>query len=174
MGALDSLINNVGTNIRKKTLEYLLDEYESLLATNLTSAYEMCRLSYPQLKQSKRASIINLGSIAGIVALSTGAPYAMTKAALSQLTRYLSCEWAADGIRVNCIAPGFILTPLTEPLVGNQEFLSRILAQIPLKRVGQACEIAGLAAFLCMESSAYLTGQTIVVDGGLTVQKSVI
>ena len=109
--------------------------------------------------------------VAGAVALPTSAPYAMTKAALSQLTRNLACEWAGDHIRVNCIAPGFILTPLTAPLVGNEEFMQKTLAQIPLKRVGDPGEIAGLAAFLCMPAAGYLTGQTIVVDGGLTVQK---
>jgi Tropinone reductase 1 len=123
------------------------------------------------LKQSGKGSIVNLGSIAGYVGLPTGTPYGMTKAALSQMTRNMACDWAEDKIRVNCIAPGFISTPLTAPLVGNQDFLNRVLPQIPLGRVGEAAEIAGLAAFLCMSSAQYLTGQTIVVDGGLTVKR---
>jgi Tropinone reductase 1 len=172
MGGLDSLINNVGTNIRKPAMEYSHEEYESLMAINLTSAFEMCRLAHPRLKASGQGSIVNVGSVAGLVAIPySGAPYAMTKAALSQLTRNLACEWAADKIRVNCIAPGFIHTPLTASVVADEEKMSKMLPQIPLNRVGEPSEIAGLSAFLCMPSSHYLTGQTIVVDGGLTVRR---
>lgn len=171
MGGVDSLINNVGTNNRKRALDYTLDEYEQLLATNLTSAFEMSRLAHPHLKASSRGAIVNLGSIAGSVALSTGTPYAMTKAALTALTRNLAYEWAGDNIRVNCIAPGFISTPLTAPLLAKKDFMEKILPAIPMKRVGDPVEIACWAAFLCMAGSAYLTGQTITVDGGMTIQR---
>ncbi|MBX9685211.1 MAG: glucose 1-dehydrogenase [Candidatus Obscuribacterales bacterium] len=171
MGGLDALINNVGTNNRKKTLDYSDEEYEALLAVNLTSVFSMCRLAHPYLLKSKQGNIVNLGSIAGLIAIPTGAPYAMTKAALSQFTRNLACEWAADGIRVNCIAPGFIRTPLTAPLLEKAEFMERVLPEIALNRVGEPSEISGLAAFLCMPTANYLTGQTIVVDGGLTIKK---
>ncbi len=171
MGGIDSLINNVGTNNRKKTLDYTLEEYEQLLAINLTSAFDLCRLCHPHLKASGKGSIVNLGSIAGLVALPTGSPYAMTKAALTQLTRNLSVEWAEDQIRVNCIAPGFIRTPLTEPLLASESFMNKVLPCIPLKRVGDPHEISGMAAFLCMPTAAYLTGQTIVIDGALTVPR---
>lgn len=171
MGGIDSLINNVGTNNRKKTLDYTMEEYEQLLSINLTSAFDLCRLCHSQLKSSGKGSIVNLGSIAGLVALPTGAPYAMTKAALSQLTRNLACEWAEDQIRVNCVAPGFIRTPLTAPLLSSDNFMSKVLPSIPLKRVGEPEEIAGMVAFLCMPGAAYLTGQTIVIDGALTVPR---
>jgi len=171
LGGLDSLVNNVGTNNRKRALDYNLGEYEDLIATNMTSSFELCRLMHTHLKASGKGSIVNLGSIAGAVALPTGAPYAMTKAALSALTRNLACEWASDNIRVNCIAPGFIRTPLTAPLLEKEEFMNRVLPLIPLKRVGEGVEIAGLAAFLCMSAASYLTGQTITVDGGLTAQR---
>ncbi|MBX9721573.1 MAG: glucose 1-dehydrogenase [Candidatus Obscuribacterales bacterium] len=171
MGGIDSLINNVGTNNRKKTLEYTLPEYEALLSTNLTSAFDLSRLAHPHLKSGGKGSIVNFGSIAGVIAIPTGSPYGMTKAALSQLTRNLACEWAADNIRVNCVAPGFIATPLTEPLLSNPDFMAKTLPHIPMKRVGNAYEVAGLTAFLCMPSAAYLTGQTIVVDGGLSIAR---
>jgi Tropinone reductase 1 len=170
MGGLDSLINNVGTNNRKSTLDYNLDEYQALMATNLTSVFEMCQLAQPHLKVGGNGNIINIGSIAGLTAIPTGAIYGMTKAAISHLTKTLSVEWAKDGIRVNCIAPGFIRTPLTKDLLANEAFVEKAKAQIPLNRVGEPFEIGGLAAFLCMPSGGYITGATIVVDGGFTVK----
>ncbi|BAZ11623.1 tropinone reductase homolog [Calothrix sp. NIES-4071] len=168
MGGLDILVNNVGTNIRKKALDYTTNEYKSIFETNLNSLFEMCQLAYPLLKASTNSSIVNIGSVAGLTAIRTGAPYGMTKAALVQLTRSLSVEWASDGIRVNTIAPWFIHTPLTESLLNNSDFLDEVVAQTPMGRVGKPEEIAGLAAFLCMPAAAYITGQCIAVDGGFT------
>lgn len=167
-GKLDTLINNAGTNIRKKTMEYTAEEVKFLTETNLTASYEMSRLAYEMLKESTHGSIINIGSAAGVQVVRTGSPYAAAKAGLAHLTRYLAVEWATEGIRVNQIDPWYIRTPLTEPVLSNEKALSKILERTPAGRVGQAREIATVAAFLAMNASSYITGQTITVDGGAT------
>lgn len=167
--SFDCLINNVGTNVRKKTIEFTEEEYMKVFNTNMFSTFEISRLSYNYLKTSNRASIVNITSVAGLTHLRTGSPYGMTKAAIDQLTRNLSVEWAADGIRVNSIAPWYIQTPLVEKLMENTNYVKEILQRTPMKRIGKPEEVASLAAFLCMDKASYITGQTIAVDGGFTI-----
>ena len=167
-GNLDILVNNVGTNIRKKTLEFTDEEFDFLYNVNLKSVFRMCRVFYPLLKKSESPAIVNIGSVAGSSILKTGSIYASAKAALTHLTKYLAIEWAKDKIRVNAIEPWYIRTPLTEPVLSNEVAYKKIIERTPAGRVGKPSEIATLAVFLSMNASSFITGQTIAVDGGIT------
>lgn len=169
-GKLDVLVNNVGTNIRKKFVEYTEEEYRKLFEVNLFSMVEISRLSHALLKKSNDASVINIASVAGSFDVQTGPPYGMTKAAIIQLTKHLAAEWAIDNIRVNCISPWYIETPLTEAVLAQPERLKKILERTPLNRVGKPEEVANLVTYLAMDKASYITGQNIMVDGGMSVK----
>lgn len=169
-GKLDVMVNNVGTNVRKKFVEYTEEEYRQLFETNLFSMVELTRLCYPMLKKSGAASVINIASVAGTFDVLSGPPYGMTKAAIIQLTRHLAAEWAPDNIRVNAISPWYIETPLTQAVLTQPDRLEKILARTPMARVGQPEEVSGLACFLAMDKASYITGQNIMVDGGMSVK----
>ena len=169
-GKLDVLVNNVGTNVRKKFVDYTEEEYRQLFETNLFSVTEITRLMFPLLKKSGNASVINMASVAGTFDVLTGPPYGMTKAAIIQLTRHLAAEWAPFHIRVNSISPWYIETPLTAPVMANPERMKMIIDRTPMKRVGQPEEVASLTAYLAMDKAGYITGQDIMVDGGMSVK----
>lgn len=166
---IDILVNNVGTNIRKKAIEYTDSEYESVIQTNMHSTFAMCQESYKLLKKSSTGAVVNIISVGGLTHLRTGAPYGMTKAAINQLTKNLANEWAADGIRVNAVAPWYTKTPLVESLLADDKYTKDILNRTPLGRIADPEEVASAACFLCMPAASYITGQCLAVDGGFTV-----
>lgn len=167
-GALDVLVNNVGTNVRKRSEDFGDDEYAWMMRTNQDSAFHLSRACLPFLLAGPRKGcIVNLSSISGVTVDNTGCPYHMAKAAMNHMTRYQACEWGPQGIRVNAVAPWFIRTPLTEPIL-HGEFKTAVLRETPLGRVGEPEEVARTVAFLCMDAASYITGQVIVIDGAFT------
>ncbi len=166
---LDILVNNVGTNIRRKMVEYHDEEYHHILSTNMHSNFALMQLFYPLLKASKEAAVVNVLSVAGLTHLRSGAPYGMSKAALTQLTKNLAVEWAPDHIRVNAVAPWYTKTPLVETLLQDKKYLQDVLERTPMKRVAEPEEVATAVAFLCMTAASYVTGQCLAVDGGFMV-----
>ncbi|KAL0708353.1 hypothetical protein Bca4012_074779 [Brassica carinata] len=126
-------------------------------------------LIHPLLKASGSGSIVFISSVAGVVSCSVGSIYGATKGAISQMARNLACEWAGDNIRANTIAPGVIATPAAKTFILGEEFAKNIAPNIPMRRAGEPEEVAGMAAFLCLPAASYITGQTICVDGDLSV-----
>lgn len=165
LDGLEILVNNVGTNVRKSTVGYAPTDYQRVLDTNLTAAFQLCQEAYPLLVRSG-GSIVNIGSVAGTVGIGTGAAYAMSKAALDQLTRYLAVEWGPVGIRVNAVNPFYTRTPLAQPVLEDPVRLEKILASTPLGRIANPEDVAAAAAFLCLPAARHVTGQCLAVDGG--------
>ncbi|RPF55809.1 SDR family NAD(P)-dependent oxidoreductase [Aquisalibacillus elongatus] len=167
---IDILVNNAGMNIRSEALDVKEDEYQQIIDTNMKSALFLSKFAAQNmLDHKKKGKIINISSVAGQTALRTGVVYAMTKAGLIQMTKTLSMEWGKHGINVNAIGPWYFPTSLTEKLLQDKQYVQDIVARTPLKRIGKLEEIAGPAVFLASDASNYMTGQTLMVDGGMTI-----
>lgn len=170
---IDCLVNNVGFNIRLKAEEFTEEQYRSIMQTNLDSAFFLSQKCYPFLKNSRAeggASIVNMGSVAGGIgiAMKSGVVYAMTKAAMNQMTMNMACEWAPHNIRVNAISPWYIKTPLVESVLQNKQYLKEVLRVTPMARIGNVQEVSAVCSFLMMDKASYVTGQCIGVDGGFS------
>ncbi len=163
---LDVLVNNAGMNIRKPWAEISDDERDLVMNTNVLGPMDLTKRLLPLLRKSDAASVVNVSSVAGFVDVGSGATYALSKAALLQFTRSIAVEWAPMNIRVNAVAPWYIRTPLTEPVLSQADRMEKILSRTPMKRVGTPAEVAAAIAFLAMDKASFITGRCIVVDGG--------
>jgi NAD(P)-dependent dehydrogenase (short-subunit alcohol dehydrogenase family) len=168
-GGIDVLINNAGLNIRKRTLEVTPDDFDAVVDTDLRGAFFVAQAVGAQMVAQGSGSIVNIASVGGAVALRTGAAYAAAKAGVLHLTRSLAVEWAPYNVRVNALGPWYFKTPMTEQLLSDPAYVADILARTPLGRVGEVEELVGPALFLASDAASYVTGQALMVDGGMSV-----
>ncbi len=166
-GGLDILVNCAGMNRREPILEVRPESYEQIMAVNLRGPYFASQAVAPYLIERSGGAIIHIGSLNAATGVATVSVYAATKAALVQLTRNMAVEWAPHGIRVNCLCPGFLMTPLTETaLWGDLPKRQWMLDRIPLNRPGRPEEMVGMTVLLASDAASYMTGQAVYLDGG--------
>ena len=168
LGRLDVMVNNAGTNLRKAVLDITSDEYDFVIQTNLKGCFNGARAAGRHFVEQGSGKVINISSILGSVALPNQAAYASSKGAIDQLTKVLAIEWATAGVQVNGLAPTYFETDLTRPLYEDPERRAFIEERTPMGRWGQPHELAGAVIFLASDASDFVTGQTILVDGGWT------
>lgn len=169
MGRLDLLVNNAGMNIRTPALEVTDQQWDTIMQTNLKSAFMASQIAGKYMKDHGGGKIINISSVGGHTALRTGVVYGATKAALIHMTKVLALEWGKYGILVNSVGPWYFRTPLTEKLLNDEQYLQDIVDRTPLQRVGQLEEVVGPVVFLASNAANYMTGQTLLVDGGMSI-----
>ena len=171
LGRLDILVNNAGMNIRKAPQDLSLADWNTVMETNLTSAFLCSQAAYPHLKRAGGGKIVNIGSMMSIFGAAYLAPYAASKAGIVQLTKALASAWAKDNIQVNAVLPGWIDTDLTRRARTELQGLNeRVLSRTPAGRWGEPADLAGIAVFLSSSASDFVTGTGIPVDGGYSSQ----
>jgi 2-deoxy-D-gluconate 3-dehydrogenase len=170
LGRIDILVNNAGINIRKPPQALDIEEWDSVIRTNLTSAFLCSQAVYPAMKQAGGGKIINIGSMMSIFGASFAPAYAASKGGIVQFTRSCAVAWAADNIQANAVLPGWIDTDLTRRAREQIDGLhDRVLARTPAARWGATRDFAGIAVFLASNASDFVTGTAIPVDGGYSV-----
>lgn len=169
-GRIDTLVCNAGIQGPAGPLDAVTaQQWDAVMDVNLRSAATLSTLLIPAMADNGGGSVILMSSIAGLRGNKAIGLYGLSKAALAQLARNLAVEWGPRNVRVNAIAPGLIRTPLAAGLLADQSFMTRRMAQTPLRRPGEPHEIAGVAVMLASAAGAFITGQTLVVDGGTTI-----
>lgn len=168
LGPIDILVNNAGITLDKPSLEVSDEEWDTVLATNLTSMFRCARAVAPGMIARGRGKVINLGSMYGVLGVPRYAVYCASKAAVGGLTRSLAAEWARHGVQVNCLAPGYMNTEIPRAAMADPKTRERFLSKIPARRIGEPEEAAALAVYMASPASDFMTGQTVYLDGGQT------
>lgn len=169
LGHIDIVVNNAGgSNFMVGFRDLRLSGWDKLIRLNLTSAVYVCHAFAGHLLDRRTGSVINVASVAGVASSPLLSPYGAAKAGLISLTKSLAVEWAADGVRVNALCPGWTATDLNRALWEDPVAGPATVATVPMRRWGRADEMAGPAVFLASDASSYVTGQTLLVDGGQT------
>jgi NAD(P)-dependent dehydrogenase (short-subunit alcohol dehydrogenase family) len=163
---VDILVNSAGKIVRGPTLSFPEEEWEQILDTNLTGTLRACQIFGKHMLERKYGRIINIASLNSFVSLSEVAAYAASKAAVVSLTRSLAVEWSRHGVLVNAIAPGVFRTEFNQNLLDGTGRGNELLMRTPMGRFGQANEVAGAAVYLASDAASFVTGQTLVIDGG--------
>jgi gluconate 5-dehydrogenase len=167
-GRIDILVNNAGCNVRKPTLEISWDEYNKVLDTNLRGTFFVAQSVARHMLPRKYGRIINIGSVTAVFGYAGLGPYCASRGGVKQLTMSMADEWGAHGITVNCLAPGWFKTEQNKVLYENEKWVEYICDRIPVKRPGKPNDLDGAVVFLASEASEYVTGQTLLVDGGIS------
>ncbi|MGD0570662.1 MAG: glucose 1-dehydrogenase [Candidatus Sulfotelmatobacter sp.] len=167
-GHLDILVNNAGCNVRKPALDVTWDEWNLILDTNLRGSFFVAQAVARRMIPRQYGRIINIGSVTSVAGYAGLAPYGASRGGIRQLTMSLADDWGKHAITVNCLAPGWFRTEQNKVLYENKEWVEYLCDRIPLKRPGQPEDLDAAVVFLAAESSRYVTGQTLLVDGGIS------
>lgn len=167
-GKIDILVNNAGCNVRKPAVDVSWDDWNLVLNTNLRGGFFVAQAVARKMIPAQYGRIINIGSVTTVAGYAGITPYCASRGGVKQMTMSLADDWGQHGITVNCLAPGWFKTAQTKVLYDNQEWVDYLIDRIPLKRPGQPHDLDGTVIFLASDASAYMTGQTLLIDGGIS------
>lgn len=168
-GRIDILINNAGCNIRKPALEITWEDWNTVLDTNLRGPFFVAQAVARHMTTAGRGRIINIGSVTCVAGYAGLGPYGASRGGIKQLTMSLAADWGPQGVTVNCLAPGWFKTAQNGVMYENEDWVRYLSDKIPLRRPGAVDDLTGSLLFLSSDASAYVTGQTLLVDGGISV-----
>ena len=167
-GKIDILVNNAGCNVRKPAVDVTWDDWNLVVDTNLRGSFFVAQAVARKMLPRRQGRIINIGSVTCVAGYAGLTPYCASRGGVKQMTMSLAADWGPHGITVNCLAPGWFKTAQTAVLYENQEWLDYLVDRIPLRRPGQPSDLDGAVVFLASDASQYITGQTLLVDGGIS------